>query len=49
MCNGPMGFKVGIQGLMAQSMTVAELVAATPAMKEAIYGASMTGEVGLDK
>ena len=43
MCNGPVSFKVGMQGLTAQSTMEAELVAAVLAMKEAIYCAGLMG------
>ena len=46
MCNKPVSFKVGIQGLTAQSTMEAELVAAALRMKEAVYCVGMMGELG---
>ena len=39
--NAPISFKVGLQGLAAQSTMEAELVAAALAMKEAIFCSNM--------
>ena len=41
--NGTANFKVGMQGLTAQSTMASEIVAATLAMKETVYCASMMG------
>ena len=46
MSNGPVSFKVGLQGITAQSTMEAELVAAALAMKEAVYCANMMQELG---
>ena len=47
--NRPISFKVGIQGLAAQSTMEAELVAAALTMKEAIFCSKMMLEVGLNE
>ena len=39
--NAPISFKVGLQGLTAQSTMEAELVAAALAMKEAVFSSNM--------
>ena len=44
--NGPISFKVGIQGLTAQLTMEAELVAAALAMKEAVFCSNMMLELG---
>ncbi|CAN0011358.1 unnamed protein product [Sphacelaria rigidula] len=44
--NAPVSFKVGIQGLTAQSTMEAELVAAALAMKEAVLCSNMMMELG---
>ena len=44
--NGPISFKVGIQGLTAQSTMEAELVAAALTMKEAVFCSNMMLELG---
>ena len=44
--NAPVIFKVGLQGLTAQSIMEAELVAATLAMKEAVFCSNMMKELG---
>ena len=44
--NGPVSFKVGLQGLTAQSTMEAELVAAALTMKEAGFCSNMTKELG---
>ena len=44
--NGPISFKVGIQGLTAQSIMEAELVAAALTMKEAVFCSNMMLELG---
>ena len=49
MCNGPVSFKVGMQGLTAQSKMEVELVAAALAMKKAVYCAGMMGELGFEE
>ena len=46
MSNGPVSFKVGLQGITAQSTMEAELVAAALAMTEAVYCANMMQELG---
>ena len=42
LANAPVSFKVGLQGLTAQSTMEAELVAAALAMKEAVFCSNMT-------
>ena len=49
LANAPISFKVGLQGLTAQSTMEAELVAAALAMKEAAFCSNMTLELGFDK
>ena len=49
MCNGPVSFKVGMQGIIAQSTMETEVVAAALAMKEAIYCAGMMGELEFEE
>ena len=44
--NGPISFKVGIQGLTTQSTMEAELVAAPVTMKETVFCSSMMLELG---
>ena len=44
--NAPVIFKVGLQGLTAQSNMEAELVAAALAMKEAVFCSNMMKELG---
>ena len=44
--NGPVSFKVGLQGLTAQSTMEAELVAAALTMKEAVFCSTMMKELG---
>ena len=46
LANAPVSFKVGLQGLTAQSIMEAELVAATLAMKEAVFCSNMMKELG---
>ena len=41
MSNGPVSFKVGLQGITAQSTMEAQLVAVALAIKEAAYRANM--------
>ena len=49
LANAPISFKVGLQGLTAQSTMEAELVAAALAMKEAVFCSNLTLELGFDK
>ena len=49
LANAPISFKVGLQGLTAQSTMEAELVAAALAMKETVFCSNMTLELGFDK
>ena len=49
MRNGPVSFKVGMQGLTDQSTMEAELVAAALAMKEAVNCAGMMEELGFEE
>ena len=44
--SGPISFKVGIQGLTAQSTRVAKLVVAALTMKEAVFCSNMVLELG---
>ena len=44
--DGPVGFKVGLQGLTAQLTMEAELVAAALTMKEAMFCSNMMKELG---
>ena len=46
LANAPVSFKVGLQGLTAQSTMEAELVAAALAMKEAVFCSNMMKELG---
>ena len=46
LANAPVSFKVGLQGLTAQSTMEAELVAAALAMKEAVFCFNMIKELG---
>ena len=46
MSDGPVSFKVGLQGITAQSTMEAELVAAALVMKAAVYCANMMQELG---
>ena len=46
LANAPVSFKLGLQGLTAQSIMEAELVAATLAMKEAVFCSNMMKELG---
>ena len=46
MCIGPGSFKVGMQGLTAQSTMEAELVAAALATREAVFFQNMMTELG---
>ena len=47
--NGPISFKVGIQGLTAQSTMEAKLVAAALTMKEAVFCSKMMLELDFRK
>ena len=47
--DAPISFKVGLQGLTAQSTLEAELVAAALAMKEAVFCSNMMLELGFDE
>lgn len=49
MCNGPVSFKVGMQGLTAQSTMEAELVAGALAMREAVFCQGMMTELGFEE
>ena len=44
--SGPISFKVGIQGLSAQSTTEVEIVTLARIMKEAVFGSNMVLELG---
>ena len=46
LANAPVSFKVGLQGLTAQSTMEAELVAAALAMKEAVFCSNMIKKLG---
>ena len=46
LANARVSFKVGLQGLTAQSTMEAELVAAALAMKEAVFCFNMMKELG---
>ena len=46
LANARVSFKVGLQGLTAQSTMEAELVAAALAMKEAVFCSNMMKELG---
>ena len=48
LANAPVIFKVGLQELTAQSTMEEELVAATLAMKEAVFCSNMKKELGFD-
>ena len=41
LCDAPNGFKSGLQGLTAMSITEVELVASASAMKEAVFSLNM--------
>ena len=45
MCNGPVSFKVGMQGLTTRSTMEAELVAGALAMREAVFCQNMMTEL----
>ena len=47
--NAPIIFKVGLQGLTAQSMMEAELVAAALTMKEPVFCYNMMSELDFDE
>ena len=49
LANAQIGFKVGLQGLTAQSTMEADLVAAALAMKEAVFCSNIMLELGFDK
>ena len=49
LANDPISFKVGLQGLTAQSTMEAELVAAALAMKEAMFCSNIMLELGFGK
>ena len=50
LANAPISFKVGLQGLTAQSSMEAELVGAALAMKEeAVFCSNMMSELGFEK
>ena len=49
LCDAPIGFKSGLQGLTAMSTTEAELVASALAMKEAVFCSNMLTEPGSGK
>ena len=49
LANAPTSFKVGLQGLTAQSTMEAKLVAAALAMKEAVFFSNMMLELGFEK
>ena len=49
LANAPISFKVGLQGLTAQSTMEAELAAAALAMKEAVFCSNIMSELGFDK
>ena len=46
LANTPVSFKVGLQGLTAQTAMAADLVAAAPAIKEAVFCSNMMKELG---
>ena len=48
LANGPISFKVGLQGLTVQSTMEAELVAAALTTKEAVFCKSMMQELGFN-
>lgn len=47
--NGPIGFKLGLQNLPAQSTMKAELVAVVLATKEAVFCSNIMVKLGLMK
>ena len=49
LANAPISFKVGLQGLTAQSTMEAALVAAALAMKEAIFCSNVMLKLGFDE
>ena len=49
LCDAPIGFKSGLQGLTAMSTMEAELVASALAMKEAVFCSNMLSELGFVK
>lgn len=49
LCDAPIGFKSGLQGLTAMSTMEAELVASALAMKEAVFCSNMLTELGFGK
>ena len=49
LANAPISFKVGLQGLTAQSTMETELVAVALAMKEAVFCFNMMFELGFDE
>ena len=49
LCDAPIGFKSGLQGLIAMSTMEAELVASALAMKEAVFCSNMLAELGFGK
>ena len=49
LANAPISFKVGLQGLTAQSTMEAALVAAALTMKEAVFCSNMMLKLGFDE
>ena len=49
LCNTPISFKSGLQGLTAMSTMEAEVVASSLAMKESVFCSNMLTELGLGK
>ena len=49
LCDAPIGFKSGLQGLTAMSTMEAELVASALAMKEAVFCSNILTELGFGK
>ena len=49
LCDAPIGFKSGLQGLTAMSTMEAKLVAPALAMKEAVFCSNTLAELGFDK
>ena len=49
LCDAPIGFKLGLQGLTAMSTMEAELVASAFAMKEAVFCSNILTELGFGK
>ena len=49
LCDAPIGFKSGLEGLTAISAMEAELVALVLAMKDAVFCSNMLTELGFDK